>query len=255
MHDHPDNLAPTERFSLRAEHYAKYRPGYPSALVDFLVHELGFVRDSAIADIGSGTGILSRLLLERRITVLGVEPNRQMRQAAESSLSSYPGFLSINGTAEATTLATASVDGVVAAQAFHWFDPQKAIPEFHRIAKPGASLALIWNVRKSGAPFMGEYQRIVQRFGPEVEFPLETLSGLFGPSLRHHTFDNSQELDWERLRGRVLSASYMPAEGSPAFEPMIMALRQAFDRHQTAGRLRLDYETHIYSCPLRVEQQ
>jgi SAM-dependent methyltransferase len=247
----PDNLAPTRRFSARAGHYARYRPSYPASLIDFLVTELGLVAGSVVADIGSGTGILSRLLLERSLPVMAVEPNREMREEAEKSLSpGFPNFHSVNGTAEATTLADASVDAVLAAQAFHWFDHQKAIREFGRIARPGATLALIWNVRRNASAFMAEYERIVRQFGPEVEFQFEKLGELFGPALRQHSFDNAQELDWEGLRGRLLSASYMPMEGSADFEPMMVALREAFDRHQKAGRVRLDYDTRAYFARL-----
>jgi SAM-dependent methyltransferase len=250
MHERPGNLAPITRFSNRAQNYAKYRPSYPAAMLDFLADDLRFKRGSVVADIGSGTGILSRLLLEGGMKVYGIEPNPQMRPFAEAALGSYADFKSIDATAEATTLEAGSVDAVAAAQAFHWFDHRKAITEFRRIGRPGAWVALIWNVRKAGAPFMAEYERIVQKFGPEVEFPLETLPEIFGPSLKQRAFENSQQLNWEALRGRVLSASYMPAEGDADFEPMIEALREAFEVHQQSGTVRMEYQTLVYFAPL-----
>ena len=255
-----DNLAPTERFSARAGHYAKSRPGYPTALLDFLVEEFALGPGSVIADVGSGTGILSRLLLERRLTVFAVEPNREMRQEAEISVRDSPNrenFHSVNGTAEATTLADASVDVVMAAQAFHWFDPDKAPGEFRRIARADGSVALIWNARRTDASaFMEEYERIVHEFGSEFArsgrelVPFDRLKHIFGPALKLRTFENFQELDWEGLRGRILSASYMPTEGAAGFAPMMEALRGSFDRHQRDGRVRLEYATQVYFAPL-----
>lgn len=244
---------PTRRFSNRVEHYARYRPGYPTELIGLLEREVGLTSSSVLADVGSGTGILSELFVRDGNVVYGIEPNEPMRAAAERLLSERQNFHSIAGTAEDTTLSAGSVDGVLAAQAFHWFDQEKAIREFRRIARPGGFVALIWNARSTGAsPFMADYERIVYEFGSEfarggrelVADPV--LQTLFGSGLRKSVLPNHQDLDWEGLRGRLLSASYMPTEGQPGYEPMMRALRETFDANQRGGVIRMEYETRVY---------
>src|SRR5213595_654680 len=127
---------PTKRFSNRVENYIKYRPGYPDAVIDLLTEECRLTQQSIIADIGSGTGILSELFLKNGNSVFAIEPNAAMRRTAEDLLRKHPKFTSIDAAAEATTLDIASVDFVTAAQAFHWFDRKNARKEFARILKP-----------------------------------------------------------------------------------------------------------------------
>lgn len=248
-----DDRPSTERFSDRVEHYVKYRPGYPAELLALLEREATFSSTSVIADVGAGTGILTELLLRNGNMVFAVEPNAEMRHAAERTLRRYPAFHSISGTGEATTLPDASVDGITVAQAFHWFDGERAAAEFRRILKPGGFVALIWNARDTAAsPFMAEYERIVLAHGSEFArsgkelVPFERLRTLFGPGLRQHVLRNFQELDWEGLKGRMLSASYMPREGQAGYAPMMADLRRAYDAHATAGRLRMEYECRVY---------
>ena len=136
-----------ERFSDRVENY-KYRPGYPDQIIISLTQDFGLNQSSAVADIGSGTGILSELFLRNNNKVFAVEPNDAMRQAGERLLSGYTNFTTVSGTAEETTLASSSVDFVTAGQAFHWFDPQNSRREFRRILKPHGRVVLIWNDRR-----------------------------------------------------------------------------------------------------------
>src|ERR1700740_1992061 len=111
----------TQRFTSRVANYVRYRPGYPAEVLDLLQRECGLTTDSIVADVASGTGIFTRMLLEHGNRVFGVEPNAEMRRAGEEFLSTYPNFTSVTGTAEATTLEPRSVDFVTAAQAGHWF--------------------------------------------------------------------------------------------------------------------------------------
>ena len=253
MDDDKGDLSPTKRFSSRVDNYAKYRPAYPPGLVELLVRETGLQPDWPLADIGSGTGILTQLLLRNGNEVFAVEPNREMRAAAESVLSNEPRFKSVDGTAENTTLPDCSVRGVLVAQAFHWFDGPKAVTEFRRILQSGGFIALIWNARDTSAtPMMKEYERIVLTFGTSFAkqgkelVPVERLRELLGPRLRELKLRNHQNLEWDGLKGRLLSASYMPHEGQAGADEMLKQLRAAFDQHQRSGMIRMDYETRVY---------
>src|SRR5579859_3423126 len=233
MDDEKGDLSPTQRFSSRVDNYAKHRPGYPPELIDLLARETGMASGWPIADIGSGTGILTELLLRNGNEVLAVEPNREMRQAAEKVLAGYPRFRSIDGTGENTTLPDHCVHGIVVAQAFHWFDGPKAAIEFRRILRPGGFVALVWNARDTAAtPFMREYERIVLTFGTSFAkqgkelVPVERLRELFGSGLRTLTLRNHQDLGWDGLKGRLLSASYMPHEGQKGADEMLNELRR-----------------------------
>jgi len=248
---------PTRRFSDRVANYVRYRPGYPSAMLEALVAEAGLGPGTATADVGSGTGISTELLLRAGGELWAVEPNAEMRAAAEARLAEEPRFHSVEGTAEATTLPSASVDLVAAGQAFHWFDVERTRAEFARILRPApagrAQVALFWNSRLTDAsPFLRAYEDLLQRFGTDyaeidhTKIGPDKLVPFFGGAFEKRTFPNHQELDYEGLEGRLLSSSYVPAPGHPDHEPMLKALRQIFDQHQEAGRVRLLYDTELF---------
>jgi SAM-dependent methyltransferase len=246
-------LNTANRFDDRVENYVAYRPGYPAGVVDFLRGELGLRPGALVADVGSGTGILSELLLGAGCQVVGVEPNDAMRAAAESRLKSFAGFVSVKGAAEATTLETASADFVAAAQAFHWFDADGARAEFRRILKPGGWVVLVWNMRRTDTtPFLRGYEKLLREFGTDYaqvnceQVSEERIAEFFGGQFGSRSFDNFQSFDFDGLRGRLLSSSYVPLEGHPKFEPMLEALRRLFDAHQRDGRVRVEYDTKLY---------
>jgi len=248
-----DDLPPAERFSSRVEDYARFRPAYPGGLLSLLGNEVALSPQMTIADVGSGTGLLTEHFLRNGNFVFGIEPNGPMRSAAERLLAGYSRFGSIDGTAESTTLPADSVDGITVAQAFHWFDGPRAVAEFRRILKPGGFIALIWNVRDTAASaFMAEYERIVHAFGSDFArsgkelVSIDRLRELFGPNLREHVLSNFQALDLPGLRGRLLSASYMPLAGQPGHERMLEELDRAFATYQSGGCVRLEYQTRVY---------
>src|SRR6266480_1804978 len=159
-----------ERFSNRAEHYVKCRPGYPVEILDLLRTHCGLTQDSVIADIGSGTGKLSEPFLQNNNQVFAVEPNRAMRTAAEQLLSHYKKLVSIDGSAESTTVPNHSIDLITAGQAFHWFDRPKAKLEFARILKRDGWVVIIWNERRLDAtPFLKAYEQLLLNFGTDYQ--------------------------------------------------------------------------------------
>jgi SAM-dependent methyltransferase len=241
------------RFSNRVADYVRYRPGYPRGVLDLLRDECGLTPASAIADIGSGTGILTKLFLDNGNFVYGIEPNAAMREAGEEFLAAYSKFRSVAATAEATTLPNAGVDLVTAAQAYHWFDPPAARAEFARILRPDGWVAVIWNERKTDSdPFAGQYEQLLRTFGTDYARVSETypesrrMTELFGSGFRHRAFPNEQLMHFGALRGRLLSSSYAPAAEHPNHGPMLAELRKIFDSHAVNGRVRHAYETHVY---------
>lgn len=242
----------TKRFSSRVRDYQRFRPGYPAAVIELLRHECALAQNTVVADIASGTGIFSRLLLEAGARVIGVEPNAEMRSAGDDFLAEYPHFESAQGTAEATGLPPQSVDLITAAQAAHWFDLEKARGEFLRILKPGGWLVLIWNDRRQTTPFAREYESLLVEFGTdylEVRRLDENrnVGPLFGSSsFRKKVFPNSQEFDCAGLEGRLLSSSYAPRIGNPHHEPMLQKLRSLFERYQESDRVIFEYDTQVF---------
>jgi SAM-dependent methyltransferase len=245
---------PTRRFSNRVEDYIRYRPNYPRALVGLLEDECGLTRESVIADVGSGTGILSELFLRGGNRVYGVEPNREMREAGERLLSSYENFTSVDGRAEATMLDDSSVDFVTAGQAFHWFDPASARREFKRILRDGGWAVLVWNSRRTeGTPLLAEYERLLNEYGTDYKEVSgtwaagENIDALFGAGeVRTKEFDNEQVVDFDGLKGRLTSASYAPLPGQPNYEPLMRELATLFERHQREGRVVVEYDTKVF---------
>ena len=239
------------RFSSRVDSYVRFRPSYPNQIIDTLERDCGFTKDSIVADIASGTGIFTKLLLEHGNRVFGVEPNAEMRNAGEEFLSDYPNFTSVNGTAEATTLDASSVDFVTAAQAGHWFDRRKSRQEFARILKPGGWVVLVWNERKTDStPFLRDYEALLLRYGTdynEVRHEHTVVGEFFDPvPFEERTFDLQQIFDYSGVEGRLMSSSYAPGPGHVSHAPMLRELHQIFDRHQQDGKVSIEYTTRMF---------
>ncbi len=246
----------TTRFTDRVEDYVRYRPGYPDVLFATLRDVAGFSANTIIADIGSGTGISTSHLLAEGWEVFAVEPNAAMRAAAERAHGDHPRFHSIDGRAERTTLASASVDAVTVAQAFHWFDLDDARAEFVRILKPPRWAALIWNDRQATSPFLADYERLLRDFvsdyGETHHRNLDdaALRRFFGGDWRTYAFPHEQVFDFDGLRGRLMSSSYAPRQGHPRHEDLVRELRRVFDAHARDGRVRFAYEARLSLAPL-----
>jgi SAM-dependent methyltransferase len=244
---------PRERFTDRVDDYVRHRPGYPDGVRDLLQRELGLSARSVVADLGSGTGILSQLLLQSGARVLGVEPNAAMRAAAERELAAQERFVSVNGMAESTGLAAASVDLATAGQAFHWFDVTRTRTELQRILRPEGGVALMWNVR-TRTPFNDDYEDLLERFAPEYpavrardRVSEASVRALLAPQeVQVARFPNHQRLDAAGLRGRLMSSSFAPQEGAPTHPAMMARLEEMFAVHGRQGQVDMAYETVVY---------
>jgi SAM-dependent methyltransferase len=244
-----------QRFSNRVESYARYRPNYPAEVLRCLQDNMGLTPAMVVADIGSGTGLLTERLLHNGNVVYAVEPNDGMRAAAEAALGQYPNLHSVDGRSDATTLPDAGIDLVTAAQAFHWFEPVATRAEFVRILRPPRWVALIWNDRRDDAtPFLVAYRRLLDSFNTDYRqvdhkfvADAEALQRFFAPgAYRLYTYPHNQVLDYEGLVGRLCSTSYVPAPGEDGYDGMLAGARDLFDRHAENGKVIIEYETQVF---------
>jgi len=246
-----------ERFTGRAAAYSKYRPRYPAEILNILKSEIDFDKDKTVADIGSGTGLLSQVFLQNGNTVFGVEPNDDMRSLAEQKLSSFPIFVSVKGTAERTKLTDSSIDLVTVGQAIHWFDRQRTTMEFARILKENGHVCIAYNDRNKDDAFMQGYEAIIGKHARDrASVPAigdDYLSKFFRDGMyRKFTLRNEQFLDFEGLLGRIASASYMPnVTDKERFQALKNDASLLFKANGQTGRVRLLYDTVILLGQIR----
>lgn len=244
----------TKRFTNSVTEYVKCRPGYPVCVIDHLQKHCHLTVESIIADIGSGTGIFTKLLLERDLTVFAVEPNEAMRLEAGRQLKHFRCYHSMDGTAEATGLETKSVDLITCAQAFHWFNTPETKTEFKRILKTGGNVALVWNNRDIEADdFAIAYELLLKQGSGDYEFInhqnlAETDFVRFFRNGKYSLikFPNQQIFDFEQLAGRAFSSSYVPAKETEAGKAFKMHLEGIFDSYQQNGKVIFRYNTEVY---------
>ena len=246
---------PTARFTGRVADYAAHRPSYPPELIGLLAREGVLKPADVVADVGSGTGLLTALLLANGNTVHAVEPNAAMAEEARAQLGSNARFHAVPARAEGTGLPDASCDVITAAQAFHWFDVDAARTEFARILRPGGFVVLIWNMRRlDSTPFLRDYEALLLRFAAEDYRKVsggwadeEAIARFFAPSrFEVRALEYRQVFGFDGLRGRLLSSSYAPPAGHPRHEPMLAELRRIFDAHQQDGAVAFEYDTQVY---------
>lgn len=243
----------TVRFGDRVADYLRSRPGYPAQVLDVLARHCGYTRASVVADVGAGTGLLTRLFVDAGNPVFAVEPNPGMRAALEATHPPSSTFASVDGSAEATGLGDASVDLVTAAQAFHWFDRPRARAEFGRILKPGGWVVLIWNDRRlDTTPFLRGYEDLLVRLCPDYlrvvhrNVDHAVLQTFYAPCrFDQAVLDNRQTFDWEGLVSRHQSSSFVPNSG-PERERNLAALRSLFDATAVDGTVTFEYDTRIH---------
>jgi ubiquinone/menaquinone biosynthesis C-methylase UbiE len=241
---------PTSLFSGRVENYIKYRPGYSLTLLELLRSSYGLTPESVIVDMGSGTGILTELFLKNGNPVFAIEPNDEMRSAAEKLLGSYPKFTSVGARAEASTLSAHSVDFVTVGQAFHWFDRPAAKVEFIRILKPDGWVVLAWNGARTDTPFLKDYDEFwrttLKGARGTREEENDDVTTFFGGPVERLLLDGvHQDMDFEQFTGRVLSISMSVQPGEPGHEAFMGKVRRMFERHQVNSQVRISYDTEL----------
>jgi len=236
----------TKRFSDRVEDYIKYRPAYPEKIIAILNEAVGLDNQQVIADIGSGTGISSIPFLQNNNTVYGVEPNKEMREAAEQLLTKYNNFISINGSAEKSNLPDRSIDLIFCGQAFHWFDKLKSKTEGH--------IVLAWNARSTNSNFQLEYENALLEYIEEYKFVNhrnirdEDIIDFFHPKkMQAFILSNKQIFDLEGLKGRLKSSSYCPKVGLQ-HDKLMAQMEKIYNKYEIGDQIEFEYETQIYCC-------
>ena len=236
------------RFSDRADDYVKYRPTYPSEAILSMLDGLRPPERIVAADVGAGTGISARLLGDRGVRVIAVEPGDAMRGAAAP----HPNVRWISGRAESTGLRAGAVDLVVCAQAFHWFQTLEAVAEFARILKRRGRLAIMWNRRSTTDPVTAGFRQAIVDAGGETAadrlgFDTSAVDrgGLFSAQTRL-AFPHSQRLDLAGLIGRARSSSHVPKHGAQGGR-LVALLGALHQRYADAnGLVTLIYDTELY---------
>jgi ubiquinone/menaquinone biosynthesis C-methylase UbiE len=242
-------------FDGKSNIYDKFRPSYPSALLCYFCSALGVKRDSIIADIGSGTGILTQLLLDNVCKVFAVEPNKDMRTIAESKLKGICGFVSIDGSAENTMLLEKSVSYITVAQAFHWFDRLAFKKECARVLKPNGKVILLWNCRDENSELVQEIDSINKKYCPNFTGFLGGMRGarnkydfndFFDGTYEEKSFENNLLFNEQRFIGLHQSASYAPDKNDIQYRMYLAELRSFFSKHSSNGTLVMQNMTLCY---------
>ncbi len=239
------------QFSRVVENYQRYRPHYPPRVIELLTAACGLTPEHIIADVGCGTGLLAERFLKHGNRVYGVEPNPEMRTAAEDYLRGYATFTSINGTAESTTLDVHSVDMITVGQAFHWFEPAATRREFERILQPGGWVVLVYNLEHDdGTPFAAAYGKLWLQIDPSVDIYArkrpDSIDQFYGKdACTEHIMPNEQVCDLDGLRGRILSASRSIPPDDPHYPAMLADIEAVFNQYHADGRVTLAYTTRV----------
>jgi ubiquinone/menaquinone biosynthesis C-methylase UbiE len=249
---------PTKRFSTKAEKYVEYRPDYPSELIQYFNNTIN-LKGKCIADVGAGTGILTKLLLDNGNMVFAIEPNDNMRVNGMKFLHDYKGVTFVASNAERIQLRDECADVVMVAQAFHWFDASKAAKEFSRILKKDGYTILLWNeLNNDEDGFNKEYQKLFNLYSEEYrtikhEIELEVIENAFWPNkLEQIIFDNRQVLERSQFIGRLLSSSFSPNEADATYLNFLNDADLIFKKFQKDGFITIEYNTIVLICHMKT---
>lgn len=244
------NYNSIKRFSKRAEYYYKYRPTYPLVIADFIISELKLSSDSILADIGCGTGIFSSLFKNKVKIIYGIEPNTEMLKLAKKNLSTQKNFKPIKATYDNTTLKNSSINAIVCAQAFHWFNINKAKKEFIRITDNNHYCTLIWNIRNTNNPFFAEYENIlysnIKNYSKRAHNKnYDKISKSLFKTYKKEIFDNFLYYDFDSVCGLLKSSSYFPLKGN-SYNKILEEMQNLFNKYSINNIIKLHYKTIVY---------
>lgn len=239
-----------KKFNGKSDVYSKFRPDYPDQLLKDLKIENKLDENSVIADIGAGTGIMTKKLLDLGFNVVVVEPNEEMRKVSIDNLKDYKHFVSVNGSAENTTLKNYSVDMIVVAQAFHWFDVGNFRKECQRIVKAEAKIAIISNERVTEHILNKEIADTYQKYCPNFKGFSNGLMGsddiydtFYQKGYSIKTYENPLIYNKNNFIGRHLSSSFSPNQDDELYPMLVESLGDIFDKHSKNGYLTLPNHT------------
>ena len=236
-------MDPSNIYSSKATDYARYRLQYASEAIDAVAELTHITPEWIVADIGSGTGILSQAFLRLGCRVCAVEPNAAMRREAERLLNRYPLFQSLAGTAESVPLPDASVDLITVGQAVHWFDAFRSRGEFDRILKPNGWMAFFSN-KISEQPWLAELCQL-HPLPPNQGTGTTPSVYLGGTDYKHFSFENAIRESWEQFIGGARSAASAPDIEDAAYGDFEGIHRKVFETHSVDGLLEIVYSTHV----------
>ena len=219
----------------KANSYDLGRPDYPNEFFNYLYNEIGFTKNDIIADIGCGTGKVTRHFLERGNTVVAIEPDGNMLKIANERLGIYPNFTSFQKTAEATGIKTGAIDHIFCGNAYHWFDRKQVVLEFQRILRTDGKIVLT-ELSSGPTAYEDELSRIIYNFKksvPNMDRSPPFISGMF----LEKEFSYEIFQTFEMFLHGMLSVSFTPSVLDMEYEPFCKAIKDLFDKYKIVDKL------------------
>ncbi len=246
-------LTNKHKFDQKGAVYSGGRPSYPEEIFSYLESNKIINSNSVCADIGAGTGIFTSQLAPCVKSVYAVEPNENMRFVAEQQYGSLGNVISVNATAESTTLSDASLDMITVAQAFHWFDREKFKTECRRILREDGYVVLVWNDRDANSEIIKDNFAVNKEFCPNfkgssngIDFGKEGFSDFFCGEFEIIEFENNYVYDIDTFIKRNLSSSYSPKVTDSNYNSYVNAIKAVFNKHCVGGVVNYPYITRCY---------
>jgi len=240
-----------ELFTSKSKIYDAYRPKYSEQFIDSIIENYPLSHLAKIADIGAGTGILTQQLLRIGCEIFAIEPNKEMREIAENKFLNEKKCHVINGSAEKTTLNDNSMDLIIVAQAFHWFEIESFRKEFQRISKRNKAI-LVWNTKKTSQPYLAELEEVNQKYCKEFKgfsggIEIDQISSFFDNHYIRKEFENNLRMKKHNFVNGILTGSYTPDKEDKDYEAYVQKIEEIFEKYCINGELIIENDTIAYS--------